>query len=74
MILNDVIKHLENMRDKHTGEMVVFVNGEHGENEPEMATVDHFSVGEAELTLGGDSGNRPHGIRVRDIIMQIGGY
>ena len=74
MNLQEVIDLLESIKEKEGGEIIVFVNGEHGESEPEIAKDDHFSYGEAEITLGGDINDRPHGIRSRDKIMQIGGY
>jgi hypothetical protein len=74
MRLSEVIKALQELEELHGSDVLVFVNGEHGEQEPELARREHFAVGEAELTLGGDAGKLPFGIRQRDTIMQIGGY
>ena len=74
MKLSEVVKLLQDLEETHGGDLIVFVNGEHGESEPEMAVEDHFAVGEAETTLGGDAEKIPFGIRRRDKIMQIGGY
>ena len=73
MYLDEAIKHLEEMKEKH-GNVLVFVNGEHGEGEPLMAETAHFSFGEAKITLGGDWDDSPYGLREGDPILQIGGY
>jgi hypothetical protein len=71
MNLDEVIEYLTQQREIKGGDMPVFVNGVRGEKYPELAEEEHFSIGEAIYTLGGDL---PHGIRQRDIVMQIGGY
>lgn len=74
MTLSKVIKHLQTLEEVKGGDIPVFVNGEHGEGSPEPASEDHFSVGPADITLGGDEDSRPFGISADTIIMQIGGY
>lgn len=71
MKLTDFIAALNRVKERHGGEIIVYVNGEYGENSPEVASSEHLSVGTAETTLGGDL---PEGLGAETIIMQIGGY
>lgn len=73
MKLGEVIKLLIQLREMH-GDIPVFVNGEYGESCPEKAETEHFSVGEAEITLGCDNEDIPTWLNPKDKIMQIGGY
>ena len=74
MVLDEVIDQLVHLRSKHGGHIPVFVNGEHGFRCPEKAKIDHFDVGESEITLGFDIEDIPKWLPRRNKAIQIGGY
>ena len=71
MNLDQVIEYLTQQREIKGGDMQVFVNGVRGEEYPELAEEEHFSIGRAMHNLGGEL---PDGIKIDDIVMQIGDY
>lgn len=75
MTLDEVIKHLEEQREIHGGDIPVFLNGEHGESQPIIAETIFFSFGEADLTLGNSEENiKRFGLLQKQKILQIGGH
>ena len=73
MQLTEVIKQLQDQLEEW-GDVPVFVNGEHGHNDPEVAQEQHFMVETAETGWGGDEDFMPFGIKPTTDIMQIGGF
>ncbi len=75
MKLSEVIEKLQEIKEGYGGDILVFVNGEHGTTDTEICKEEHFEVGDAKTTIASDWENfRYLGINEKTDVVQIGGY